>query len=148
MQFVVAYDGSVVSRTALVRAAKLADGVDGTVTAVTVLPGRNAQYARERGWLDPGAEWVRERVIGTVSGDVKSAVPEAAVTYRMVDRYAPRGKIGRVLKRTAEEEGVDVFVIGTENAGRVFTSMTTAAHSVSSGNYDLFVVRKAEPDVV
>lgn len=148
MQFVVAYDGSVISATALVRAARLADGVDGAVTAVTVLPSQNAQYARDRGWLDSGEPWERKRVVGSLRGEVNSIVSGTKFTYRMVDRYAPRGKIGRVLRTTAEEEGVDVFVIGTENAGRIFSSMTTVTHSVSSGDYDLFVVQRSEPDIL
>lgn len=145
MEFVVAFDGTPVSKTALARAATLSAGVDGNVTAVTVIPAGNAQYARDRGWLDEAEQYSRESVLETLRVSVESVAPTAGFSYRSVDRYAPRGKIGRVLRTAAEEADVDVLAIGTENAGRVFTALSTVTRSVAVGSYDLYVVRETDP---
>jgi nucleotide-binding universal stress UspA family protein len=144
MQFVVAFDGTPVAKTALGRAETLSAAVNGEVTALTVIPADNAQYARDRGWLDEEEPYSRKSVLDTLRDSVASVAPTATFSYRPVDRYAPRGKIGRVLRTAAEEENVDVLTIGTENAGRVFTALSTVTRSVSVGSYDLYVVR--EPD--
>jgi len=144
MHFVVAYDGTPLSRTALDRAETLAAGVDGRVTAVTILPDGNTRYARERGWLDDGTSWDETAVLETLAESVTAVAPDAAFDYRMVDTYAPRGAIGRALKQTAERDGVDVLAIGSDNAGRVLTSLTTVTRSVGSGTYDLLLVREAD----
>lgn len=141
MKFVVAYDGGPMAETALDRAATLADGVDGTVTAITVLPRDNARYAREQGWIEADEPWSQEQIVGDLRRSIEIIAPTASFEYREVERYAPRGKIGRALKRATDEEGADVLVIGTENAGRVFTTLTTVTRSVAQGTFDLFVVR-------
>lgn len=144
MQFVVAFDGTPVSKTALDRAETLSVAVDGDVTAVTIIPFGNAQYARERGWIDQGEPYSRETVLETLRASVESVAPTAAFSYRPVDRYAPRGKIGRVLRTAAQQMDVDVLTIGTENAGRVFTALSTVTRSVAGGSYDLYVVRETD----
>ncbi|MGM0397713.1 MAG: universal stress protein [Halobacteriota archaeon] len=141
MHFVVAYDGTPITDAALARARTVAEGVDGAVTAVTILPQGNTAYARERGWIGDDEPWERDSILDGLRNSVDSVAPSATFVFRMVDRYAPRGKIGRVLRTTAETADVDVLVIGTENAGRVFTTLTTVTQSVANGTYDLHVVR-------
>lgn len=141
MKFVVAFDGSDISRAALSRAATLAAGVDGSVTALTVIPSRNKQYARDHGWLGPDEDWDRETVLRRIRESVAATSSDATFTYRMVDKYAPRGTIGRVLRNDAEAAAVDVFVIGSKNAGRIFTSLTTVARTVAASSFDIYVVR-------
>lgn len=145
MEFVVAFDGTPVSKTALDRAVQLADGVGGEVTAISIVPAGNAQYARQHGWVDEEDTYSRDAVLDTLRESVESVAPNASFVHQSVDRYAPRGKIGRVLKTEAEASGVDVLVIGTANAGRVFTALTTVTRSVANGAYDLYVVRETDP---
>ncbi|MFW5918587.1 MAG: universal stress protein [Halanaeroarchaeum sp.] len=144
MEFVVAFDGTPVSKTALDRTVQLADGVDGDVTAISVVPAGNAQYARQRGWVDAEDTYSLDAVVDTLRESVKSIAPNAAFVSQSVDRYAPRGKIGRVLRTAASESGVDVLVIGSANAGRVFTAVSTVTRSVANGSYDLYVVREID----
>lgn len=146
MKFVVAYDGGPMAETALDRAATLADGVDGTVTAITVLPRGNTRYAREQGWIEGDEPWSRERIVDDLRRSVDGIVPTASFEYREVERYAPRGKIGHALRQATDEEAADVLVIGTENTGRIFTTLTTVTRSVAQGTSDLFVVREAAPE--
>ncbi|MFW6002806.1 MAG: universal stress protein [Halanaeroarchaeum sp.] len=145
MHFVVAYDGTPITDTALDRARTLAEAVDGAVTAVTVVPHGNTDYARERGWIGDGEPWDRDGILERLRDSVDSVAPTATFEYELVDRYAPRGKVGRVLRTTAQAADVDVLVIGTENAGRVFTTLTTVTQSVATGTYDLHVVRTVVP---
>ena len=146
MHFVVAYDGTPISRTALARAETLAAGVDGKVKAVTVLPDGNARYARERGWLDESEPWDEAAILETLAESVAAVAPDATFESHRVDKYAPRGAIGRALKKTAERDGVDVLAIGSENAGRVLTALTTVTRSVGSGTYDVLLVRETDTD--
>lgn len=141
MEFVVAFDGSDISRAALSRAVTLAAGVDGSVTALTVIPSRNKQYARDHGWIADDEEWDRERVLTAIRESIEDVTPNASFAYRMVDKYAPRGRIGRVLRDDAEAADVDVFVIGSANTGRIFTSLTSVTPSVAVGSFDIYVVR-------
>lgn len=145
MRFVVAYDGTPISRTALARASTLADGVDGSVVVVSVIPVRNANYARERGWIGPNEEWDRDRVVDWLRETAGAIAPEATFAYRTVDRWAPRGKIGRVLRTLATTENVDALAVGSENAGRVVTVLSSVTQSVAYGSYDLYVVRSVDP---
>ncbi|MFB6132158.1 MAG: universal stress protein [Halanaeroarchaeum sp.] len=91
MQFVVAFDGSDISRVALSRAATLAAGVDESVTALTVIPGGNPRYARDHGWIDEDESWDREIVLTPLREAVDSVTPDATFAYRTDDKYAPRG---------------------------------------------------------
>jgi len=141
MNFVVAYDGRELSKAALARGAALAEGVDGRVLAVTIVPEKNGDYARERGWLDEDAAWDEDAVVEALTDSVADIAPTAAFTYRLVDKYAPRGTIGHALRTMATEEDIDVLVVGSENAGRVVTVLSSIAQSVAYGSYDLYIVR-------
>ncbi|MFB6093788.1 MAG: universal stress protein [Halanaeroarchaeum sp.] len=145
MDFVVAFDASPIACSALGRAETLAAAVGGSVTTVTVIPRNNPTYARNRGWIGPEEAFSTESIRETVEERVASIAPGADVRTRTVERYAPRGKIGRVLRTTVATIPTDVLVIGSRNVGRVFTAATTASGAVAEGAYDVFVVRSVDP---
>ncbi|AKH97808.1 universal stress protein [Halanaeroarchaeum sulfurireducens] len=141
MRFVVAYDGTPIAEAALDRAVTLADAIEGDVATVTVVPRHNKEYARGRDWIAEEEPWDEDEIVENLRASVSSIAPEAMFRYRMVERFATRGKIGHILRRSAQELDVDVLVIGSENAGRVFSALTTVTRSVSQGSYDIYVVR-------
>ena len=141
MRFVVAYDGTPIAEAALDRAVTLADAIEGDVATVTVLPRHNREYARGRNWIGDDEPWDEDEIVENLRTSVSSIAPGATFHYRTVERFATRGKIGHILRRSTQELDVDVLVIGSENAGRVFSALTTVTRSVSQGPYDLYVVR-------
>ena len=146
MTFVVPFDGSDLSRTALVRAAKFGAVLEQRVVAVTVIPHENARYARERGWLEADEEFDLRNVVATLHEEITELAPAANFTHQVVDRYAPTGTIARYVRKIAEEEGATMVFIGSDNAGRVVTSVSSVGSAVASDrNYDVVIVRRAEP---
>jgi nucleotide-binding universal stress UspA family protein len=63
MVLVVPFDGSELSKTALVRAARFDTVLEEGVLAVTAIPSGNAGHARERGWVDDGDSFDGQRVV-------------------------------------------------------------------------------------
>jgi len=57
MTFIVPFDGTALSQSALARASELSSVLDESVTAVTVIPTGNASYTQDRGWIEPGEQF-------------------------------------------------------------------------------------------
>ena len=73
---------------------------------------------------------------------VTDLVPSADFEHRTVDRYAPSGKISTEVTKMAEQEDASMVFIGSENAGRVVTSVTSVGGAVADdSNYDVVIVR-------
>jgi nucleotide-binding universal stress UspA family protein len=142
----VPFDGSRLAESALLRAAAYADLVDTPVHAHVVIPRGNAEYAREHGWLDRGADFDIETVVVNVREAVTDLVPAAAFDYDVVNRHAPRGVVAKKLRESAIAEGATVVFVGSENAGRVVGPMTTVGSSVvADDRYDVHIVRQELP---
>ncbi|MFT4947105.1 MAG: hypothetical protein ACI8TL_001345, partial [Natronomonas sp.] len=52
VSLIVPYDGSKLSRAALVRAVQFDEVLDQGVVVITAIPTNNTGYARDHGWLD------------------------------------------------------------------------------------------------
>ncbi len=141
MTFVVAFDNSPLSRAALDRATRFATTVDEDVVAVTAVP-RDAKKARERGWLGRDTEFSVERVTANLQAIVTDLDPGAGFAYRVVDRYAPRGRVSRAIRELAVERDASVVFIGSDNAGRMVGGISSVGQTVSSDDrYDVHIVR-------
>lgn len=81
MTFVVPFDGSELAEAALVRAVEFATVLDERVVAVSVIPRKNASYARERGWIDPGDTFDLDTVVASLHEDVTAHAPNAEFRY-------------------------------------------------------------------
>lgn len=149
MTFVVPYDGSDLAETALVRAGEFGDVLDERVVAVTVVPRGNADYARERDWLGPDEAFDMHEVASRLHDRVHELVPSADFRTVDVDRYAPSGTISNEITRVAREEDASMLFIGSENAGRIVTSVSSVGGSVSGRvTFDVVIVRNREPSKV
>ncbi|MFB6149962.1 MAG: universal stress protein [Halobacteriales archaeon] len=161
MTFMVPFDGSALAEAALVKAhgsavglaavaselpqlAQLSDPID--VVAVSVIPD-NARYARRKGWIDPGETFQPGAVVDTLRQQVADLVPSAEFQSRRVDRGATAGTISGRLRRTARDLGATMVFIGSDNAGRIVTPITSIGGGVTAGDaYDVCIVRHPLPD--
>lgn len=142
MTFLVAFDGSALSETALRRATTFADATDERVVVVSVVPTdealAEAYGLTEDGEYDPAqaADRLREAV-----GDV---APEAEFRTASADAYAGKGLIAREITRAATEEAASVVFVGSDNAGRIVQPVSSVGGAVASeGDFDVFIVRSS-----
>jgi nucleotide-binding universal stress UspA family protein len=147
MVIVVPYDGSDLSRAALERAAEFADTLDADVRVVTAIPSRNRKYARKRNWLGDDEEFNPETVVSRIRQQVEGISPAANFEYEVVGRYAQAGEIASQIRKHAKSEGAELVVIGSENAGRIVSSVSSVGSSVATDDaYDVLIVRHTDAD--
>jgi nucleotide-binding universal stress UspA family protein len=146
MSFVVPFDGSSLAEAALARAVELGRALDEEVIAVTVIPQRNAKYARAKGWLDDHVDFDREAVVAAIQAQIRSIAPEVTHETLAVDRYAPPGTIANHLRRFVRNRDATMVFLGSENAGRLVTSISSIGGRIASGTeYDVVIVRRRAP---
>ncbi|MDG5777242.1 universal stress protein [Haloarculaceae archaeon H-GB2-1] len=146
MTFVVPFDGSTLAEAALVRATEFGTVLEERVLAVSVIPNGNTRYSRERDWIGPNEGFDLETVVSGLHEQVTDLCPSADFRHETVDRYAPSGTIAKRLQRVAEEVDASLVVIGSENAGRFVTSLSSIGGYVASDDvYDVMIVRDRSP---
>ncbi|MFC3958168.1 universal stress protein [Halovivax cerinus] len=146
MTLVVPFDGSELAEAALVRATEFGTVFDEDVLAVSVVPNGNADYARERGWIDPDEDFDREAVVSTLHRQVTDLCPSADFRHKLVDRYAPTGSIANRLRAVARDEDASMVFIGSENAGHLVTAVSSVGGTVATdASYDVVIVRHRRP---
>jgi nucleotide-binding universal stress UspA family protein len=149
MTFVVPFDGQELSEAALVRAKEFNAVLNERVVAVSVIPRDDAEYARDRGWLEKGEPFDVKSIVGKLHEQVLELAPEANFRHTIVSRYAPTGTIASQLRRHAKQEDASMVFIGSENAGRVVSTVSSVGGSVASdGAYDVVIIRNRTPSKV
>ena len=144
MTYVVAFDDSPLSQAALGRAVAFAGATDESVVAVTAIP-RDSETARERGWLGGDETFSVERVAQNLTERVTDVDPDVEFDYRVVDKYAPRGRVSRGVRELAVEHDATVVFIGSDNAGRMVGGITSIGQNVSADDrYDVHIVRHVD----
>lgn len=146
MTFVVPFDGSPLSEAALVRAVEFGEVLDEPILAISVIPDRDVAYARERNWLEPGESFDREAIVGQLHTAVTELAPEADFRHETVSRYAAAGTIAGRIRRIARKMGASMVFIGSENAGRVVTAVSSVGGSIAADmDYDVVIIRNRTP---
>ena len=148
MTLIVPFDGSKLSKAALVRAAQFDTLLQEGVIAVTVLPRNNTEYARERGWLDENEPFDAEAIVGSLRSTVADIAPEAEFRYEVVDRYAPVGTVAGRLRQFARENTASIVFLGSENAGRIVSGFTVGASVSADRAYDTMIINSVRPTPV
>jgi nucleotide-binding universal stress UspA family protein len=149
MTLVVPFDGSELSEAALLRATEFGDAFDEDVLAVSVIPKGDKRYAREHGWIEAGEEFDLESIVSTLREQVTDASPRADFRHQVAGRYAPSASVARRLQEVAREEDASMVFIGSENAGRVVTSMSSVGRNVTASEaYDVVIVRDRDPATI
>jgi nucleotide-binding universal stress UspA family protein len=143
---IVPFDGSDLSKSALVRATALGDAFGESVVAVTIVPKNDAEYARERDWLAPDEDWTEQTVVDRLREQVTDVAPAADVRHEFVDRYASTGTIATRLRKTAKDADASLVAIGSDNAGRMVSSIHSVGSTVAADDaFDVLIVRRPVP---
>src|SRR6056297_656585 len=137
MVFLVPYDGSELSKAALERAAAFAR--DEEVVAVTVIPsGRH--YAEMKGWTD--ATVTVDDVQPRLESEVEEIAPEATFEVVRTESRPPSAKIAKIIRRKAIEHDASVVFLGSTNAGRRMSPVSSIGPGVvSDESYDVYLAR-------
>jgi nucleotide-binding universal stress UspA family protein len=148
MTVLVPFDGSDLSVAALERGAELADGRGASLVVVTVVP-HDGDYAEERGWLDPAETFDADTVEARLAERVADVAPGATFRLEVVENEDPlvtgEMTVVRTVREVAAEVDAEVVVVGSENAGRVTTPLTSVGSPVSEDpRYDVYIVRHAD----
>jgi nucleotide-binding universal stress UspA family protein len=144
MTFVVAFDGSPLAEAALRRGVELGDAVGEPVVAVSVVP-RDSLYARQHGWVDDERAYDPAEQAERLRQWVADLAPEAEFRVEELRGNATQRDVAKQIRRAAYDLEATVVVIGSENAGRVFSPISSVGNTVaSSEKYDVFIVRDAD----
>lgn len=145
MTFVVPFDGSDLAEAALERAVQFQQVREDDILAVSVVPRGNEQFARDQVGIELGESVVYDSVVGRLQAQVHRIAPDAQFRHEAVDEYAPVGTIANRLRRTIRDVDASMVFIGSENAGRIVTTLGSVGTSVAAeGNYDLLIVRSVD----
>lgn len=146
MTLLVPFDGSELSKAALVRATEFSIAFDEEVLAVSVIPKENTNYAREKGWLDADERYDLQSIVSTIHTQVTDLCPSANFRYEVVGRDAAAGAIASRIRKVAKERDAAMVFIGSDNAGRVVTSVSSVGRSIAlDREYDVVLVREQTP---
>lgn len=146
MTFVVPFDGSELAEAALVRAVEFGTVLEERVVAVSVIPERDSTYARERGWIDPDEPFEMRAVVERLHEQVADLAPSADFRHEVVSRYASAGTIAGRVRGVARELDASMVFVGSENAGRVVTAVSSVGGSVAADrDYDVVIIRNRSP---
>lgn len=145
MTFVVPFDGSEQSRVGVRRAVELAPRAV-RVVAFSVVPRKHAEWARERGLLDPGESWGNELVVSRLRERAHDESDAVTFQHTTVDRYAPTGKISHEIRAFARDVDATMVFVGSTEAGGIVSSLqSVGTHVASDDAYDVVLVRRTEP---
>jgi len=142
MTFVVPFDGSPHAKSALRRASEFGASLGESVVAITIIPNGNASYARQRGWLASDQSFDIDTIVSTVRTQVHDVAPDATVEFERCSRHATGNRIAKPIRKFAKRNGASMVFIGSENAGRIVTTLSSVGGRIATDNdYDLVIVR-------
>lgn len=163
MTYMVPFDGSKLSEAALLKARLHAIALSNAppgirqeviqdkpfdVIAVSVVP-ESARYAREMDWITEDEDFRSRVVIERLHQQVTDLDPSAEFQFFRVDGAATSGTISARLREKADEIEPDLVFVGSENAGRIITPITSVAGGVTAKqSYDVCIIRNrlSEPE--
>ncbi|MFB6280525.1 MAG: universal stress protein [Haloferacaceae archaeon] len=144
MTYAVTFDDSPLAREALRRAGRIGAATGHEVVALSVVP-RDPSYAAERGWTGEG-EFSPEAAAAALETAAREVVADATFRHETVGPRPAPGYVAGRLRSMARDADADVVFVGSENAGRVASPLTSVGDAVESDPaYDVFLVRHAGP---
>lgn len=142
MTFVVPFDDSALAVSALRRAATMGEVLNEEVVAVSVVRKNDAAYARGKGWLASDEPFDVETVVERLRETVADVAPDAEFRHSVVRRYATASEIAQALRAAARDVGATVVFVGSDNAGRIVSSLSSVGTNVATDTaYDVYLVR-------
>jgi nucleotide-binding universal stress UspA family protein len=142
MTIVVPYDGTDLSVAALERATDCITPFGPGLQVITIIPNGNESYARERGWIEDRESFDAETIVSRLSAEIEEIAPNCEFEYEVVGQYPQAGMIASKIRSHARHADADLVVIGSDNAGRIVSSVSSVGRSVATDDaYDVLIVR-------
>jgi len=145
MTLVVPYDGSELSKTALVRAAQFDTVFDQGVVVVSVIPRNNASYARTKEWIGRTDSFDGEKIVDALRESAHRIAPDATFQDLSVGRNSPAGTIANRIRKFARETDASIVFLGSENAGRMVGTLSVGSSVSADRSYDTMIISRARP---
>lgn len=140
----VPFDGSDHAKLALDRGAELATCFDTDLLAIAVIH-RGVDDPVKLGWLEPDERFDPALVARRLEAIVDHEAPMAEFQAINETARLSRGAVAKRLRRFARREDADMVVMGSENAGRIVTPLSSVGGSVAADRaYDVLLVRRAD----
>jgi nucleotide-binding universal stress UspA family protein len=151
MTYLVPFDGSALAEAALERATEFADLTDAEVVALAVVPLDERDFAVERGWIEEGERYDPDEVASALEAQVKQTSLDATFRCERPEDVSSVASVTtdvvRTIRAVAQDVDATVVFIGSENAGRVSTPVTSVGAPVSEDpRYDVHIVRHAQAE--
>jgi len=151
MTYLVPFDGSALAEAALERATEFAGLTDAEVVALAVVPRNERDFAVERGWIDDGERYDPDEVASALEAQVNKTSPGATFRCERPEDVSSVASVTtdvvRTIRAVAQDVDATVVFIGSENAGRVSTPVTSVGAPVSEDpRYDVHIVRHAQAE--
>jgi nucleotide-binding universal stress UspA family protein len=149
MTLLVPFDDSPLSRAALKRASEFAAFMDTEVVALTVVPD-DTDYAAAHGWLTEQTPSTVEAIAARLEEKVREVAPNARFRYETLDGEddpvaTTTLDVVRKIRQVAGEEDAEILFVGSENAGRVASPLSSVGSPLSEdAAYDIHIVRHAD----
>ncbi len=149
MVYLVPFDGSPLAEAALARAAEFATVMGEDLLVLTVVPVDERDFAVERGWIDDIDEYDPDEIVAQLRSQVADVAPEATVRCERPEDVSSVASVTtdvvRTIRTVAQEVDATVVFIGSENAGRVSSPVTSVGAPVSEDpRYDVHIVRHVD----
>lgn len=139
MVFLVPYDGSPLTNSALRRASTFT--ADERVVAFAVLP-TGVKYARSKGWLDAGESFDAETVEARLQAEVTDIAPDADFESVRVEPRPPSSAVSKHIRRKARDVDAEIVFLGSKNAGKVVTPVSSVGSGITSDeSFDVYIAR-------
>ncbi len=147
MTLLVPFDGSELSEAALERATDFAEFTGEDVLALTVVPDQ-PEYALSRNWVDAEDPFDPDIVAERFRERVADIAPEAKFRHEVPEDVSSMASITtdvtRTIRAVAHDVDASVVFIGSENAGRVSSPVSSVGAPVSEDpGYDVYIIRHA-----
>lgn len=148
MVLLVPFDGSALSERALERAVEFSGFTDEEVLVLTVVPD-DEEFARRRGWVGEGESYDPDETVREFEARVRELAPEATFRVDQPGEESMRADsttdVVRTIRRVAHEVDASIVFVGSENAGRVATPVSSVGDPVSEDSeYNVHIVRHVD----
>jgi nucleotide-binding universal stress UspA family protein len=139
MVYLVPFDGSPLSRSALRRAVTFSDEQE--VVTLSIIP-RGKSYAVKKGWLDASEDFDFETVSTRLQQQVEEIAPSATFETARTEPRPPGATIANIIRRKASSLDAEIVFVGSKNAGKVITPVTSVSSSVTAdARYAVYIAR-------
>jgi nucleotide-binding universal stress UspA family protein len=140
MVFLVPFDGSKASETALARAVEHGQALGQEVVAVSIIP-TGTEYAERRKWIQPDEEFATETASADLRRKIEETTDDAERNFDDSGAYTPDDGLTERVRQVARDVEASVLFVGTNGEAPDGRLTTPFGEVVDDAEYDIHLVR-------